>query len=327
MANGASRAPSGLIWRADLPNMLRPMREGVSASCVALPSQQSGPWRTALDFLAERFPAISREVWSTRMSGGEVSNEAGESVTAQTPFVPHQKIYYFRSVVDEPHIPFEETVLYQDEYIVVADKPHFLPVVPAGRFVQETLLVRLKRKLGIATLAPTHRIDRDTAGLVLFTIQPKTRSAYHRLFSDHLIEKRYEAIAGFSDELSMPVTRRSRLAEGPAFMQMQEIPGTPNAETHIDIIQSLRRFARYALRPVTGQKHQLRAHMAALGIPIVNDRIYPNLLSEAAGDDYLKPLQLLAKEIAFDDPITGQSRRFSSQQRLMTLETDVGDSP
>ena len=300
-----------------------PTRDGVSASCVVAPV---GDWRTTLEFLSEYFPAISREEWIDRVARGDVTAEAGARIAPETTFTPHQKIFYYRSIANEPRIPFDETVLFQNEFIVVADKPHFLPVVPAGRFVQETLLVRLKRKLGIDTLAPAHRIDRDTAGLVLFIIQPKTRAAYHRLFSDHLIEKRYEAIAGFSEALSMPVTRRSRLAAGPAFMQMQEIPGTPNAETHIDVIESLGRFARYALRPVTGQKHQLRAHMAALGVPIVNDRIYPNLLAEEAIEGFLKPLQLLAQVIAFEDPITGQSRRFASQQRLMTLETDFGDS-
>ena len=295
-------------------------RDGVGASCVVAPA---GHWRTTLEFLTEKFSAISRDEWIDRLRRGEVTDESGGRIAHETPFFPHRKIYYYRKLVDEPSIPFEESVLFQDEFIVVADKPHFLPVVPAGRFVQETLLVRLKRKLGIDTLAPAHRIDRETSGLVLFTIQPETRGVYHRLFRDRLIEKRYEAIAAFDPDNLFPVTRRSRLKEGPAFMQMQEIPGTPNAETHIDIIESVGKFARYSIRPVTGQKHQLRVHMCALGIPIVNDRIYPTLHQPAACEDYQKPLQLLAKEIAFVDPMTGQSRRFSSHQRLMSLETDL----
>ena len=300
-----------------------PTRDGVSASCVVTPA---GNWRTTLEFLSENFAAISRDEWIERVRRGEVTDENGERIAHESPFIPHRKIYYYRSVTDEPRIPFEATIVFQDELIVVADKPHFLPVMPAGRFVQETLLVRLKRKLGIDTLAPAHRIDRDTAGLVLFTIQPDTRGAYHGLFSDRLIEKRYEAVAVFNPDIVFPVTRRSRLVEGPAFMQMQEVPGAPNSETHIDVIESLGKFARYSLRPVTGQKHQLRAHIAALGVPIVNDRIYPNLVAEEAIDDYQKPLQLLAKEIAFVDPMTGQSRRFTSLQQLMTLETDFNAS-
>lgn len=295
-------------------------REGVGASCVSPPV---GAWPTTLDFLVTRFAAITRSEWISRILRGDVTDDEGELITPDTPFTPHRKIYYHRAVTDEPHIPFEATILFQDEHIVVADKPHFLPVVPAGRFVQETLLVRLKRKLGIDTLSPAHRIDRGTAGLVLFTIQPNARDAYHRLFRDRVVEKGYEAIAPTSSTHSFPLTRRSRLSEGEAFMQMREVPGESNTETHIDLIETRGAMARYALRPVTGQKHQLRVHMAALGIAIVNDRLYPNLLAEETCDDYLKPLQLLAKEIAFHDPITGQSRRFSSKQRLMPLENGV----
>lgn len=294
-----------------------PTHDGVSASCVVTPM---GNWRTTLDFLSHHFAAISGEEWADRLARGDVIDEGGARITRETPFTPHRKIYYYRSVANELRIPFEAQVLFQDDYIVVADKPHFLPVAPAGRFVQESLLVRLKKKLGIETLSPAHRIDRDTAGLVLFIIQPETRDAYHRLFRERLVEKRYEAIASTSRDHTFPVTRCSRLIENDAFMQMREAPGAANAETHIAVIETCGRLARYALRPVTGQKHQLRVHMAALGIPIVNDRLYPNLLTEKPFDDFQKPLQLLAKEIAFDDPITGQRRQFSSDQQLMTLE-------
>ena len=293
-------------------------REGVGASCVSLPV---GTWPTTLDFLVTRFPAITRSEWSRRMLRSDVTDDEGEPVTPETRFTPHRKIYYYRNVADEPRIPFEATILFRDDYIIVVDKPHFLPVMPAGRFVQETLLVRLKRKLGIDTLSPAHRIDRDTAGLVLFTIEPQTRDAYHRLFRNRVVQKRYLAMAPASVAYTFPMMRRSRLSQSDTFMQMHEVPGEPNSETHIELIEQSGDIALYGLRPVTGLKHQLRAHMAALGMPIVNDRIYPNLHVDEALDDYRNPLQLLAKEIAFDDPITGQSRQFSSNQQLMTLET------
>ena len=255
-----------------------------------------------------------------RMVAGEVSDENGEYVTPETLFVPYRKIYYFRSVENEPPIPFAAQILFQDEHIVVADKPHFLPVVPSGRFVQETLLVRLKRQLGIDTLSPAHRIDADTAGIVLFTIDPASRDAYQRLFRERSVEKRYEAIAiagvGTRACHDFPIVRRSRLVASDAFMQMHEVAGAENAETHIDLIARHGEFARYALRPLTGQKHQIRVHMAAIGLPIVNDRIYPELKPVSRLPDYDKPLQLLAKHLAFNDPISGEPRSFSSARTL-----------
>ena len=275
-----------------------------------------GSWRTILEFLQARFPAVSREQWCVRFARGEVTHENGEPVTADTAFVPQQRIYYYRSIENEPRIPFEARVLFQDEYIVVADKPHFLPVVPGGRFVRETLLARLTESLGIETLAPMHRIDRDTAGLVLFTVQPRTRDAYQRLFRERSVEKHYEAIAPFRAELMLPLTRKSRLVESAAFMQMREIDGEPNAETYVDRVEQRTNMARYALSPLTGQKHQLRVHMSALGIPIANDRIYPTLQPAAHDDDWRRPLKLLAKRIAFTDPFTNQRRTYESAQVL-----------
>jgi tRNA pseudouridine32 synthase / 23S rRNA pseudouridine746 synthase len=177
-------------------------------------------------------------------------------------------------------------------------------------------LTRLKRRTGIETLSPIHRIDRDTAGLVVFAIQPSTRDAYQRLFREHRIEKRYEAIAPFRAALTLPTVVKNRLVESPRFMQMQVVVGEANSGTEIRLIERTTDFARYELRPVTGQKHQLRAHMAGLAIPIVNDRIYPTLLPDEVAPSYDKPLQLLAERVEFVDPMTGKHRLFVSQLQL-----------
>lgn len=256
------------------------------------------------------------------MQRGDVIDAQGIAVSPSQAYQPNIKIYYYRSLPSEPRIPFEETVVYQDEYLVVADKPHFLPVIPAGRYLQETLLVRLKQKLGIDTLAPVHRIDRETAGLVLFTIQPQTRGLYQALFRNRKIAKQYEAIAAWRPELALPTIYRSRLVEAKSFMKMREADGEANAETRIEVIEVQGDLARYCLRPHTGQRHQLRVHMAALGMPILNDQIYPHhhpeFISgrEVAEPEYSKPLKLLAKSLAFDDPVTGQLRQFESCRSL-----------
>ena len=289
-----------------------PTRDGVSPSCVGLPA---GHWPTFTDFLAERFPAITREVWLARMAAGLVTDEFGGAVTAERPYRGHMRLYYYRALDAEPRIPFEAAVLYQDAHLVVADKPHFLPVTPSGLYLQETLLVRLKNQLGLDSLIPIHRIDRETAGLVLLCIKPAERDAYQALFRLRQVTKHYEAIAPWRPELAFPLLRKTRIEEDQPFFRQREVPGEPNSETLIEVLETRGERARYALSPVTGKKHQLRIHMNALGLPIANDRIYPPA-EVTPDDDYAQPLQLLAKSIAFADPLTGQARRFESRLRL-----------
>jgi tRNA pseudouridine32 synthase / 23S rRNA pseudouridine746 synthase len=289
------------------------MRDGVSASCVVLPV---GPWRTIAEFLVERFPGVAPAIWAARIESGDVLDDQGAPVRADQTYQPHRRVYYYRALEIEPRIPFDETVLFQNENLVVADKPHFLPVIPSGRYVQETLLVRLKRRLGLATLSPIHRIDRETAGLVVFTVRPEIRARYQNLFLEKSIEKHYEALAPWRPDLALPRTYRSRLEENPGrFMQVCEAAGEPNSETRIELLEVRGAWARYGLSPITGRKHQLRAHCAALGIPICHDQIYPRHLPENS-DDYTKPLQLLARSLAFTDPISGEALRFTSTRTL-----------
>lgn len=304
--------------KASRPASPLPTRDGVSPSCVVVPA---GYWPSLMAFMCERFPAVSPEDWLARIAAGEVVDDAGRALSPHQSCKQGLRLYYYRALAFEAPVPFEERVLFQDDLLVVADKPHFLPVTPGGRYVQESLLVRLKRKLGIETLSPVHRIDRETAGLVVFAVQPRTRGAYQALFAERAVAKTYEAVVSQPPGWVSPEVYRSRVVavDDDRFMQMREVPGEPNAETRIGLIEQGEGLARYRLNPVSGRRHQLRLHCMALGMPILFDRIYPHLLPENT-DEHARPLQLLARQIAFRDPLSGEARCFDSQLALMELQ-------
>lgn len=285
---------------------------GLAASRLQLPP---GPWRTVLEALCARFPQVPRAAWIDRFARGRARDALGVALAVDAPCRVGMEVRYFREVAEEAAVPFAERVLHVDAHLVVADKPHFLAVTPAGAHVHETLLARLVRRLGNPDLVPLHRIDRDTAGLVLFSSNPATRAAYQALFRERRITKQYEAVAPALPGMAFPHVRSSRIERGEPFFRMRESAGSANAQTRIDAIRCDGPWWRYALEPVTGRKHQLRVHMAALGAPIRNDRLYPDLASGAC-PDALPPLQLLARALAFDDPLDGSRRLFRSTLRL-----------
>jgi tRNA pseudouridine32 synthase/23S rRNA pseudouridine746 synthase len=292
--------------------------EGVSASRVFLPADQSHS--NLLAFFVAQFPHIQASEWLQRFDQGLILDIEGEPLQAGDPYQPNTHLMYFRRLAREPEIPFEEQIIYQDEHILVADKPHFLPVTPSGLYLHQTLLNRLKKKTGIQTLSPIHRIDRDTAGLVIFSVNPNERAKYQNLFRDKAVTKIYEAIAPYSEDLAkkLPMTYQSRIEESEHFLQMQEVKGEPNSDTLIEIIEVKDSLAKYKLSPGSGKKHQLRCHLNALNIPIKNDQIYPILTPYQAYElDFSKSLQLLAKKIEFQDPMTAELRSFRSLKELI----------
>jgi tRNA pseudouridine32 synthase/23S rRNA pseudouridine746 synthase len=301
-------------------NLPLPMIDGVSPSSHWLPA---GHWKTMLDFLNERFPAIATSTWISRMAKGELIDDTGMCLTPGSPYRAGARIFYYRELESEAGIPFDEHILYQDEHLLVVDKPHFLPVIPAGRFLHETLLVRLKKKLQLEELVPLHRLDRETAGIVLLSVNQATRGDYASLFHRRKVRKVYVALAPALPDISFPLTRRSRIVPGEPFFRMKEVEGDPNSETHIEVIDKAEDSTSgqmvYRLMPVTGRKHQLRLHMSGLGIPIVNDRLYPRLsLAPLAGtdDSFSSPLKLLAESVSFEDPLTGREHYFQSSRVL-----------
>jgi tRNA pseudouridine32 synthase/23S rRNA pseudouridine746 synthase len=281
------------------------------ASTVSLPP---GAWATVLDCLCDHFKAISREQWLDRIARGRVLDAEGQPISLQLRYRRGLRIHYFREVPNEKPVPFVEQVIHADDHLIVVDKPHFLAVTPTGEYVEQTLLRRLIKRFDNPHLVPLHRIDRHTAGLVLFSAQPASRAAYQQLFPTRRIDKTYQAIARPLPQLEFPLTHRSRLEHGEPFFRMQEVEGQYNSETRVEVLEKGREYWRYGLSPITGKTHQLRVHMTALGASIRHDPFYPQINGDP--DDHARPLQLLAKGVRFIDPLSGQVRAFDSGLRL-----------
>lgn len=279
------------------------------------------PPATVLEFLVTKFPRITREEWVDRFERGLVRTASGRALSVRSPYAHGLTVVYYRETEQEPHVPFEEKIVYRDERIVIVDKPHFLPVVPGGPYVDECVLARVRKTTGIESLTPMHRLDRDTAGLVLFVIAPELRAQYHRLFADEDVDKEYRAVARVPVEpQESEWSVENRLAPSEPWFRMQIVEGEPNSSTHVTLEQWRDGLGLFRLRPRTGKKHQLRVHMASLGYPILNDTLYPELLVTAA-DDYSRPLQLLAWRLAFTDPVSGAPIEVESERELIYPET------
>ncbi|RZQ60588.1 pseudouridine synthase [Amycolatopsis suaedae] len=289
-----------------------PQRHGLDPARLRMPAE--GPWATLRDHLVDRLPKVAPERIDRMLADGEIVDLNGP-VPADAPFVPESVIWFHRDLPDEVPVPFDIGIVHRDDDILVVDKPHFLATIPRGSHVLETALVRLRHRLGLPRLSPAHRLDRVTAGLVLFVIRPELRGAYQTMFRDRLVHKEYEAIARYDPGLELPRTVRSRIVKDRGVLAAYETDGPPNAETTVELAEHRAGLGRYRLLPATGRTHQLRVHMAGLGVPILGDTFYPRL-TETALDDFRRPLQLLARVLEFTDPVSGRRRRFTSAATL-----------
>lgn len=278
-----------------------PLRDGVGPARVRL---RGG---AVLVELASRFG----EAAAAKVLSGEVVTADGSPVTVGTVLPPGAYVYLYRDLPDEVPVPFELPVLHRDDDLVVADKPHFLATMPRGGHVAQTALVRLRRELDLPDLAPAHRLDRLTAGVLIFTVRPEVRGRYQTLFARGLVAKTYFARSDGHADVALPVVVRNRIIKRRGQLQAVVEPGESNAETLVEHLGD----GLYRLTPRTGRTHQLRVHMAGLGLPLTNDSLYPEVL-DVSVEDFSRPLQLLAHSIEFDDPLTGARRRFVSNRTL-----------
>jgi tRNA pseudouridine32 synthase/23S rRNA pseudouridine746 synthase len=311
-----------------------PVRDGVNATRLRLPDE--GPWDTAMDYMMHRWGHIDPQGIEDRFDAGEIVGEAGLPLDRTTPLQNHTFIWYYRTLPRETRIPVELDILHHDEHLLVVDKPHFLPTTPGGTYIQESALVRLRNQLKLPDLVPMHRLDRMTAGILLLSTNPETRGKYQVLFEKRKVQKEYECVAAAEPAagypgVDFPVVVRNRMTKSRSYLLAEVVDGEPNAETRIERLRTFgkapaagstglhdgenRHSALYRLEPHTGKTHQLRVHMASLGLGIINDAFYPELLDKAP-DDYAKPLQLLARGIRFVDPISGKPVEYRSRLTL-----------
>ena len=307
-----------------------PVRDGVGATRLHLPL--TGEWETIADYVVDRFGHMDPEALRRRFDRGEMVTTDGSTVSRDAKIGSHEWIWYYREPPVEREIPFKVEVVHVDDDLVVIDKPHFLPTTPGGKFLQNSALVRMRNQLGNPDLSPIHRLDRATAGLLMFSARPETRGAYQLLFENRIVQKTYEAVSLAPADFdgthlageTFPITYRNHIEKvRQSVTVLVDTKPEPNSETLIELIgvgesrgtDAGTRMIHTLLKPHTGRMHQLRVHLAALGAGILNDGFYPVLHPEVP-DDFSRPLQLLARELDFIDPLSGEPRHFQSRRTL-----------
>ena len=298
------------------PRSPLPQRQGLGAAWIRTPDNDPNAlptWATMRDFLVDRLPAVVPV--GDRLAGGEFVDQSGRPWTGDEPYRPNTFIWFHRHLAPEPVVPFAIEVLEADARIVVVDKPHFLATTPRGAHVRETVLVRLRDSLDLPELTPANRLDRLTAGVLVLTTRREHRGAYAGLFRARSVHKTYEALAPFDPTLEFPRRVTDRIEKRRGSLQAEVVVGEPNAETLVELVETRGQFARYRLTPVTGKTHQLRVHMAGLGLPILGDPLYPTVMDDAP-DDFTASLQLVARRLRFTDPIDETPRDYTSRYEL-----------
>lgn len=304
------------------PRSPLPRRHGLDAAWVRTPDRDpavAAPWESMAEWLRAKLP--DQVDVGAMLAEERFVTATGAPLRLDDPYTPHTFVWFHRELRPEPEVPGEITVLHRDERLVVVDKPHFLSTIPRGRHVTQSVVVRLRAELGLPELAPVHRLDRATAGVLLLTTERRWRGPYQSMFEHRAVTKTYRALAPYREDVELPRTVRSHLVKRRGTLQVETVADLPpNAETLVELETVRGEQATYRLRPRTGKTHQLRVHLAGLGLPIVGDPLYPDVRVVEV-DDFTDPLQLLAHELAFDDPVDGQPRHFVSRRDLTPRST------
>lgn len=307
------------------PRSPLPRRHGLDAAWLRTPDRDAagatpGAVATMGEWLRHRLPEHV-EVGAMLAEGRFVLEDL-RPVREDDVYTPHTFVWFHRDLREEPDVPGELVVVHRDERLVVVDKPAFLASIPRGRHVRQSVVVRLREELGLPELSPLHRLDRVTSGLLMLATERRWRGPHQVLFERGEVRKTYRAVAPWRADLALPVTVSDHLVKEPGVWQGAVVPGAPvNAVTLVELesrVPGAAGLAVYRLTPYTGRTHQLRLHLHGLGIPIVDDPLYP-VVRETSVDDFSRPLQLLAAELSFTDPVDGSPRRFTSVRHLPLL--------
>lgn len=312
--------------RSHIPPAPLPQQEGIDPVRMRLPPDPEGRWPRLGDYLTERYAGTrGAESMARLLAGGRVLGEGGRVLRPQDPYEPGGWLWFHRDMPAEPPVPFPIRVVHRDRHLLVVDKPHFLATTPRGSHVTQTALARLRRELDLPALSPAHRLDRMTAGLVMFSIRPEDRGAYQLLFQQRRVHKEYEALAPHDPSVELPRTVRSHIEKVRGVMAAVEVPDAePNAESLVELLEVRGTVGRYRLTPRTGRTHQLRVHMNSLGLPLLGDPVYPVVAAPADPADYRRPLQLLARTLSFTDPVTGLAHHLKSGLALQAWDDPEG---
>ena len=300
------------------PRSPLPQRHGLDPAWVRTPDREPGRaavWATMGEWLRAKLPPEAGT--GELLEEGRFVTGDGRVVLDDDPYRPHTFIWFHRTLREEPPVPGEITVLHRDERLVVVDKPSFLATIPRGRHVQQSVVVRLRDSLGLPELTPAHRLDRITSGIVVLTVNRRWRGPYQSLFQRRDVKKTYHAIAPLDSTLAVPSTVKNHIHKEHGVMAAEIVPDAePNSHSIITLESEIGNgLGRYRLTPITGKTHQLRLHMLSLGVPIIGDPLYPRA-RDTAIDDFSQPLQLLASQLSFIDPIDNRLRRFESDRTL-----------
>lgn len=299
-----------------------PPRDGLGASRARVPD---GVSTSAFAFLSRiiaeqrhRHPEDNDAAVRRRFAAGEVVLRDRTPLRPDSELSAGTDIFFYRRPAPETPVPYEIATVYEDENILIVDKPPFLATMPRAAHITETVTVRLRRATGNEELTPAHRLDRMTSGLLLLTKRREIRGAYQEMFARREVYRRYEAVAAYDPSLqpgqwAHHIVKRhgelasTILADEPPNSFTNFLGASPlSAAENQDLRQRYGLegdFARYALEPITGRTHQLRVQMLDNRVPILGDPVYPTP-QPFGKEDFTAPMLLRCETIRFTDPIT-----------------------